>query len=81
MADNNRNQQRNVGQQREQEQQRGRGMEQQRDNMSNTQSPMKEHTSSGMGQQRGSQQERSSAQPGLGSERSEQRGMDEEGIL
>jgi hypothetical protein len=51
-------------------------MEQQREQMSNTQSPLTENTSGGLGQQNRGQQGRNSSSSGLGSERSSQRGSE-----
>ena len=70
MAEKNRGQERNVGQNRGQEQQQDRGLNQGRENVSNTQNPEIQRTSSGIGQQKGSQQRGNLSEGGMGYGRS-----------
>lgn len=70
MAEKNRGQERNIGQNRGQEQQQDRDLNQGRKNVSNTQTPQTQKTSSGLGQQQGSQQRGNLSEGGMGYGRS-----------
>jgi hypothetical protein len=76
MADKNRSQERNLGQNRGQEQQQDRGMNQGRENVGNIQSPQTGRTSSDLEQQRGNQQKGKTSEGGMGYGRSSESGSE-----
>lgn len=76
MADKNRGQERNIGQNRGQEQQQDRSLNQGRENVGNSQSPITQNTSSDLGQQSNQQRGSSTQSGGMGYGRNQEPGSE-----